>query len=90
MEAAELLCSLLDHGIHLLGIGDIGRNDERFATQGTDFLGHALEFLAALLHVIESHRALSGKAKRDGAPDAAARSSDERNPWRLSGTVIPC
>ncbi|GCC49665.1 hypothetical protein chiPu_0034031, partial [Chiloscyllium punctatum] len=79
VDRAEGLLGFADHRPHRGEIGDVGLQRDRLAAGGVDF---ARDLLCAFKEVIiddNARRVVRGEMQRDLAPDALARTGDQRH-----------
>ena len=80
VQAAEALRDRRDHRVDLGALGHVGERQQRLAAASEDLVDHGLALLPAGAHVDRDLRARVGQRQRDGAPDVAAGTGDQRDP----------
>ncbi len=77
VATAELGVGRVDHVLYLVGLGDVGLEDDAFAAGGLDLVECVLRAFG-MAHVIDDDvRAFGGEADGDGLADAGRGSGDE-------------
>jgi hypothetical protein len=78
VDGPQLGETFLHHGVDGAGIRDVAEHGHRAHPSLATLRGHTLELFAIGARVQHEIRALGGEGERDGTPDIAAGSRDER------------